>query len=108
MTKARIRFYNSKQWIRMRNYIKIKYKGTCQVCGNRGTHVHHIEYITDANITDPNITLNENNLTLLCHNCHNMEHMDTTYLRNDVEFDDQGQLIKRIKAPPYNYKKARN
>ena len=108
MTKARIKFYNSKPWKRMRQYIRVKYKGICQSCGRRGTHVHHKEYITDANITDPMITLNENNLTLLCHDCHNMEHMDTTYLRKDVEFDDQGQLVKRLKAPPYYYNNARN
>ncbi len=95
MTKRQ--FYNSKVWHRTRRYIRLKYRGVCQQCGLNGTHVHHIKYITIANIHDTNITLNENNLTLLCHDCHNFIHMDSQFLRKDVTFNEHGELVKREK-----------
>lgn len=99
MSKKRFDFYQSKAWKAMRKYIRIKYKSTCQECGKNGFLVHHIKPVTDANLHDPMITLNEENLTLLCIDCHNFIHMDSKYIRNDVEFDENGQLIKR---PPHS------
>ena len=87
----------------MRRYIRIKYKGVCQRCGLNGTHVHHIKYITDYNIHNPEITLNEDNLTLLCLDCHNFEHMESKFMREDIMFDDDGNTIQRKgkqKMPP--------
>ncbi len=58
--------------------------------------MHHIEYLTPYNINNPDVTLNHENLELLCATCHQHEH----YLRNSptvegVMFDEQGNLIKR-------------
>lgn len=94
------KFYHTKAWFRMRYYIRLKYKGICQRCGKNGTHVHHIKLVTEANVNDPNVTLNEENLTLLCHDCHNFIHMDSKYMRDDVTFNDAGEVVKR-QVPPH-------
>ena len=99
MSKKRFNFYQSKAWKTMRKYIRIKYKSICQECGKNGFLVHHIKPVTDANLHDEMITLNENNLTLLCIDCHNYIHMNSKYIRNDVEFDTNGQLVKK---PPHS------
>ena len=39
-----------------------------------GTEVHHIIYLTPENVTDPEISLNQDNLLLLCNECHNKKH----------------------------------
>lgn len=39
-----------------------------------GEIVHHKIYIGYKNIYNPNVTLNFNNLELLCRDCHNKEH----------------------------------
>jgi len=95
-------FYSSKQWVKLAKYIRIKYYYVCQRCGHRGTYVHHIIPITNKNVTDANVTLNENNLTLLCLQCHNLIHMGTSSIRKDVKFNKHGQLIKKL-DPPITY-----
>lgn len=72
-------FYKSRQWQRCREvYIK-KAGGLCEDCLAKGIYtageeVHHEIELTPANIHDPNITLNADNLVLLCHNCHTKRH----------------------------------
>ena len=66
-------FYNSKRWRQARDrYVENKH-GICERCGDGKTLmiVHHKIPITQKNITDDNITLNENNFELLCQDCHN-------------------------------------
>ena len=46
--------------------------------------MHHKNYISAKNIYNPEITLNFENLELLCIDCHNKEH----FARSD--FDDEG------------------
>jgi len=89
-------FYNSSAWKRCRaSYVETK-QGLCERCREPGNIVHHIEYLTPYNINNPDVTLNHENLELLCATCHQHEH----YLRNSptvegVMFDEQGNLIKR-------------
>lgn len=87
------KFYNSKAWRNLAKHIRIKYRGVCQSCGIAGTHVHHIKHINSHNINDPQITLNEKNLTLLCQECHNSAHADERYVRKDVTFDENGMIM---------------
>lgn len=61
----------------MRLFIFRRDKGICQMCKTLilGRYaVHHIIHITMHNIDDTNITLNPNNLELLCAECHNKRH----------------------------------
>ena len=42
----------------------------------QGEQVHHIKRLTVTNINDPKITTNEDNLELLCRECHETEHKE--------------------------------
>ena len=72
-------FYKSQQWKHCRDYILKRDKGLCQDCLKKGRltpaeEVHHITPLTPENITDPSITLNEENLISLCRECHKARH----------------------------------
>ena len=72
-------FYKSAMWQKTRSaYISYK-RGLCERCLENGivragVEVHHITPLTQKNINDPNITLNWNNLMLLCIPCHDEIH----------------------------------
>ena len=92
-------FYNSKEWIKLANYIRKKYCYICQECNKpNSSEVHHIKHVTDLNVTDPAVTLNENNLTLLCRECHNKIHdrfkpKASPTKQRRVYFDSEGNVI---------------
>ena len=67
------RFYNSTAWRQARNLCVVRCRGRCQQCGKPGKEVHHIIPLDEKNVDDPNISLNQNNLTLLCTSCHNRQ-----------------------------------
>ena len=83
------RFYNSPQWKRVRAAYKKYRHNICERCGGIGYIVHHKCYISKANIFNPNVTLNFENLELLCMDCHNKEHFE---LR---EFTADGELCEK-------------
>lgn len=106
---TRQEFYQTKVWKQQRQYIWLKQHCLCARC-NRAVYVdgiskwipkekrlkgivHHKEYLTDVNFNDNDIALNENNLEGLCIDCHNNEHFKSTSTRNDVMFDEEGNLI---------------
>ena len=68
-------FYNSATWRKMRDYIRARDNGLCQICGAPGEEVHHIKHLTPDNLSNPDITLNPDNLILLCKACHSAEHL---------------------------------
>ena len=73
------RFYGSPAWKRCRAEYRKSVGGLCERCKARGIieagyYVHHKEYVSRENITDPNILLSFDNLELLCKNCHSNEH----------------------------------
>ena len=64
------------------------------VADNLGDIVHHKIRITAENVHDPEITLNFENLELLCRRCHNDEH----FANEDIYFfDEDGNLIEQNK-----------
>ena len=72
-------FYLSQAWIRCRNAYYKKAQGLCERCLAKGMYVpgaivHHRVHLTPDNINDYDISLNEDNLELLCRNCHAEEH----------------------------------
>lgn len=98
------KFYSSNEWKSCReNYIKQmpKYKrNLCERCFAKGVHklgeeLHHKIWLTPKNINDKNITLNHDNLILLCFDCHRAEHGQ----RNESQYiyDEQGALIPNPK-----------
>ena len=93
-----IKFYQSAAWKRCQRHIKSKYRGLCQNCGCAGWEVHHKIPLTIYNLNDPEITMGEDNLTLLCTACHNAERNKNYYVRAGLEFDEEGNL--RQSCPP--------
>lgn len=68
-------FYFSPAWINTRRAYKKSVGGLCERCLAKGLYipgdiVHHKIHITPDNINDTDITLNWNNLELVCRDCH--------------------------------------
>lgn len=86
------RFYRSDTW-KIARAIKIANAcGVCEECGAIGTEVHHIVHLTPENVTDPSVATNQDNLKLLCNECHNKAH-GRFEGRREYYFDDEGNLI---------------
>lgn len=86
------RFYRSDTW-KVARAIKIANAcGVCEECGAIGTEVHHIVHLTPENVTDPSVATNQENLKLLCNECHNKAH-GRFEGRREYYFDDEGNLI---------------
>ena len=89
------RFYKSKSWQKTRAaYVKMR-GGLCERCLKEGrisagVIVHHKIYLTPENIRHPEITLNFENLELLCREHHQQEH-DGRQRRYKV--DELGRVI---------------
>ncbi len=98
-SKKRVDFYNSRAWRKTSKYIKTLRYGICEKCGGVGTEVHHIIHLNDYNIDDYDIALNPDNLMLLCTSCHSRIHGETL-ISDEIEFDDNGDVIKRKSTPP--------
>ena len=90
------RFYKSDEWHLARAIKIANQNGLRENCGKPGNEVHHIIHLTINNVDDPNVSLNQNNLKLLCTDCHNKEHhrfgrFDSYY------FDANGDLKHKSK-----------
>lgn len=86
-------FYTSREWKRCRfSYVRSKF-GLCERCGGSANQVHHKTYLTRANINDPNVSLNHDNLELLCYVCHQNEHFRKSTVANGLVFDENGDLV---------------
>lgn len=63
-------------------------KGLCEVCLSKGLYrpgeiVHHKTPLTPENIHDPAVTMNWDNLQLLCRDCHAVAHKPTKRYKVD-------------------------
>lgn len=88
------RFYCSDKW-KIARAIKIaSASGLCEKCGAIGTEVHHKIHLTHDNVSDPKISLNQDNLILLCNECHNRKH-ERFEGKKEYEFDADGNMLKR-------------
>lgn len=90
------RFYRGDDWKIARAMKIAAVGGRCEKCGAVGTEVHHIIHLTPENVIDPEISLNQDNLLLLCNECHNKEHGRFEGASN-YSFDDEGNLIEKRK-----------
>lgn len=85
-------FYKSEAW-KLAREIKIRsVNGRCERCSGIGQEVHHRNRLTVENVDDSAISLNPENLELLCLECHNKEHKRFS---KDIQFDDEGNLINQ-------------
>ncbi len=81
-------FYKSKMWQKTRDAYSSSVGGLCEICLGDGIYragkiVHHKIEITPDNIGDPNVSLNWNNLQLLCRDCHAKAHGNLKRYRVD-------------------------
>jgi 5-methylcytosine-specific restriction endonuclease McrA len=90
-------FYNSTRWLKVRQAVLSKKHGICERCGkafpSKELIVHHRIHLDENNINDPNITLNQDNLELLCHNCHAATHSKNDDMNRNMTFDENGNII---------------
>lgn len=89
------KFYLSAAWRETREYIYKRDMGLCVRCGRPGEIVHHIIHLTPRNIDNPSITLSEDNLELLCRDCHAQEHEGQPATASGLMFDNEGNLVER-------------
>lgn len=83
-------FYKSPEW-QLARQLKIRdANGKCERCGAIGEEVHHKTRLTVLNVNDTSISLNQENLELLCRKCHNEEHKRFS---KSQQFDEEGNLI---------------
>ena len=97
-------FYSSAEWKTARKMALRRDHYTCQICGARATEVHHKIEINENNVKDRNISLNQNNLQSLCHDCHSRITMQEHRGRvpdSGIEFyfDENGMIQKYPDTP---------
>lgn len=79
-----VSFYNSKKWKVKRKEVFNRNFGLCEYCNNTGEEVHHKIALTIENINDVDITLGDDNLVLLCKDCHFAQHKSTNFKQNKI------------------------
>ena len=95
-------FYSSGAWKRCRKEFAKARGNMCERCYRKGLvvvgtrerplEVHHKVKLTPENIGDPDISLNWDNMELLCRDCHEKLH-GTGQMRWDV--DEAGHVTAR-------------
>ena len=86
------RFYRSDDWHLARAIKICSANGLCEKCGAPGKEVHHIIHLTINNVDNHSISLNQDNLILLCNDCHNKEH-HRFGKKKVYKFDKDGNLV---------------
>ena len=98
------KFYNSKVWREVREYVLMRDHYLCQDCGRPAEHVHHIEHLTEVNVDDASVSLNAENLVSLCKLCHDKRHSGEHAMGRakkerdeswEYEFDENGMLVQK-------------
>ena len=94
-----VAFYHSTAWKRTRQAYIRSVRGLCERCLEAGRFVpgkvvHHKVHLDAENVNDPSITLNFDNLELLCLDCHNKEHFETAGNGRMVRFDENGKVVR--------------
>jgi len=87
-------FYKSQTWTKTRNSYAASVGHLCERCLKSGIYtpgaiVHHKIHITPENINNPSVTLDWNNLELVCRDCHAALHSNNKRYR----VDDLGRVI---------------
>ncbi len=93
------RFYHSAAWIKTSKAYASSRFYVCEICGKPAVKyvVHHKIHLTPENIGDPQVSLNWDNLQLLCTECHNQLHK--TKSNRKIIFDSSGQPIAVVDTP---------
>lgn len=89
-------FYKSQQWKKTRDLYAKSVGGLCEICELNGRIVpgeivHHKIHLSPDNIDDPDITLNFDNLQLVCRECHAKIHAGIDQRRYTI--NDDGSVV---------------
>ena len=91
----RAAFYHSPQWRKLSRTFLLSRNYICQRCGAPAEIAHHKQHLTAANVSNPEISLNPDNLEALCLACHNAEHFSAGgATAAGLAFDGDGNLIQ--------------
>ena len=83
-------------WNQCKQAVYIRQGGICNHCHKKPIeHTHHIIELTEENYQDPLIAYGLDNLEGLCFDCHNAETNPSESIREDVRFNDQGDLVSK-------------
>ena len=88
MVNSLYNFYRCKEWIDFRKYI-IQQRGLiCEECGKnifeaKQAIIHHIQHLNEKNFLDKKISLNPDNVKVICPQCHNEIH-NRTFVKQNV------------------------
>lgn len=87
-------FYGSTAWKETRRAFASSRRGLCEICLSRGIIkpgeiVHHKIHLTAENVNDPSVSLNWDNLQLLCRDCHGQQHKG----QRRYSVDDDGKIV---------------
>ena len=63
---SRAAFYHSPQWRKLSRAFLLSRNYICQRCGAPAEIAHHKQHLTAANVSNPEISLNPDNLEALC------------------------------------------
>lgn len=80
------KFYKTTEWIKKREEILKRDNYECQHCKlkgkvtNKKLTVHHIKHYRD----EPSLALTDSNLITLCGACHNKEHPEKGFKKNNT------------------------
>jgi 5-methylcytosine-specific restriction endonuclease McrA len=85
-------FYKSDAWKLAREIKITQVNGRCERCGGVGQEVHHIVRLNVNNVSDVGVSINQDNLELLCKECHNKEHKR---FKKEMRFDAYGNLTNQ-------------
>ena len=91
---AKYNFYYTAQWEAARQHILSKRNGICEVCGGAGWILHHVEHINDGNANDVSKVWGEDNIKLVCQDCHNRIHHANNTTAEGLMFDSEGQVVQ--------------
>ena len=92
------RFYKTKAWRDCRKAYGQSKAWLCEDCLEQGritsgVYVHHVIPLDRVNVEDPRISLNHENLRLLCMKCHNETHYGKKKDLN-YRFQDDGTIVE--------------
>jgi len=103
-------FYSSKKWRKFRETIIAQRGNRCEKCGNRiavakEIVIHHIKEIDETNVDDAMVSLNPDNVMVVCHSCHNKIHPRGA-ASYTTDKDLQVQQVFIVYGPPLSGKNS--
>ena len=98
------KFYSSVAWRKVQAEYKTLRAGLCERCMREGKYVpgeivHHKVHVSPLTVDDPSITLNPDNLELLCRQCHADVHPEI-YNKDQRRYEIvDGRVVARETSP---------